>query len=200
MLIRWCRLWLVFVLLGAISGCLGPRRSEYLSTREISVQDRSAEADRLWQAAQETLRRHGFQLDRVDHRAGLITTMPEGSQHFFEFWRRDVDTAPDFWEATLNPIRRRAEVVIARGEDGVWTQLAVAVYKQRLSSPDRQFNSTGAAYQYFGDSLPATTGEPRVTAEDDRWLEMGRDSAMEERLVRAIFERVGQANSPKVGG
>jgi hypothetical protein len=143
----------------------------------------------LWEAAQETLRRHRFHLDQVDRRAGVITTIPEGSQHFFEFWRHDVQTGPDFWEATLNPIRRRAEVRVSRADDGTWTQLAVVVHKQRLSSPDRQFNSTGAVYQFFGANLPATTGEPRVTVEDDRWLDLGRDPAMEEYLLRAIFER-----------
>ena len=82
----------------------------------------------------------------------------------------------------------------------MWTQLEVAVHKQRFSSPDRQFNSTGAAYQYFGDSLPATTGEPRVTAADDRWLDLGRDPAMEDRLLQAILERAHLAGADKGSG
>jgi hypothetical protein len=85
-------------------------------------------------------------------------------------------------------MRRWVEVSLTRTDDGTWTQLAVVVHKERLSSPDRQFNSSGAAYQYFGESLPSTTGQSRVTAKDDRWLDCGRDPAMEDYLLRAILK------------
>ena len=117
--------------------------------------------------------------------------MPETSQHFFEFWRHDVETGHDSWEASLNPIRRWVEVAVTRGNDQTWAELSVVVHKERLSSPDRQFNSTGAAYQYFGDNLPSTTGLARVTAEDDRWLDVGRDPAMEDHLLRVILGGAG---------
>lgn len=173
----------------AVSGCLGPRRSDYVSTHAMSVSDSSDEADRAWEAVQETLRRQGFLLDRVDRGAGIVTTFPVMSQHFFECWRHDVNTSPDFWESSLNPMRRWVEVRVARNEDETWREIAVNVHKERMSSPDRQFNSTGAVFQYFGDSLPSTTGKPRVTADDDLWLDRGRDPAMEEYLLRAILGR-----------
>lgn len=173
----------------ATTGCLGPRRADYQTSQPISVEDSSQRADALWTAALDTLRAQGLRLDRVDRRAGVITTLPESSQHFFEFWRHDVDTAPDFWEATVNPLRRRVDVNIVRGENGRWTKLAVIVSKQRFSSPDRQFNRTGEAYQYFGNRLPSTTGLARVTSEHDEWLDLGRDPAMEEYLLRAILRR-----------
>jgi hypothetical protein len=173
------------VMLGCATS--GPR--DYVSSRQVSVPSHSDQADRLWEAAQETLRHHRFQLDRVDRRRGVVTTMPVVSKHFFELWRHDVETWPDFWEATLNPIRRWIEVTLAPDSDQAWTELSVTVHKERLSSPDRQFNSTGAAYQFFGDSLPSTTGLMRVTQEDDRWLHLGRDRAMEDYLLRAILSR-----------
>jgi len=171
------------------AGCAKPRHGELLSARAIVVVEPSAEADGVWEAIQDTLRRHRFQLDRVDRAAGVITTMPETSQHYFEFWRDDVATTRDAWEASLNPIRRWVEVTLSPAGEGTWSGISVAVYKERLSSPDRQFNSTGAAYQYFGDSLPSTTGHYRVTVEHDRWLSLGRDPAMEDRLLREIIER-----------
>ena len=174
------------------SGCLGPRRQDYVATHALSVAARSQEADHLWEAIQETLRRHHLRLDRVDRRAGIITTRPETSQHFFEFWRHDVNTRPDFWEATLNPVRRTVSVSIlgARGE--TWDSLAVVVTKERLIATDRQFNSTVAAYQYFGARLPSTAGDPRVSDEQDRWIPLGRDSAMEDYLLRQILQRDGE--------
>lgn len=192
----WRFRWLIAgTLLVSVSGCLGPRRSDYTSSQAILVAGKSEEADRLWTAIKDTLRDNPFKLDRVDRRAGVITTLPEPSQHFFEVWRHDVDTWPDLWESTLNPIQRWVEVAVARGEDGTWSQVEVVVHKDRLSSPDRQFNSTGAAYQYFGDRLPSTTGLERVTAEHDTWLDIGRDPAMEEYLLRAILVRAGMEAS-----
>lgn len=187
---------IVLLLAGSVWSCLGcfsPRRGEYQSSHPVSVTEPSEQAEQLWEAVQETLRRSRFQLDRIDRPAGVITTLPEASQHFFEFWRHDVDTSKDAWEATLNPMRRRVEVSLTRADDGPWTQLAVVVRKERLSSPDRQFNSSGAAYQYFGESLPSTTGSSRVTAKEDRWLDCGRDPAMEDFLLRRILARCSAA-------
>ncbi len=196
MFVRLLRMNVVVVLIALMAGCLGPRRDNYQTSRSIAITDPSPQADQVWEALQETLRRHRFRLDRVDRRAGVITTMPVTSQHLFEFWRHDVDTWPDLWESTLNPLRRWVEVTVAREEDNTWKTLTVVVHKERLSSPDRQFNSTGAAYQYFGDSLPSTEGVVRVTAEHDVWLDEGRDPAMEEYLLRAILERAGSGISP----
>lgn len=170
-------------------GCTAHRHVDYSSSRPISVSESSAESDQLWISIQETLRRHHLQLDRIDRTAGVITTKPEASQHFFEFWRKDVATARDAWEASLNPIRRWVEVRLLATDEQSWKEISVLVHKQRLSSPDRQFNSTGAAYQYFGESLPSTIGQHRVTAQTDRWYDVGRDPAMEHRLLTAIVEQ-----------
>jgi len=182
-------IWLLVTSVCGGGGCVSPRRGEYQSSRPVSVAEPSEDADQLWEAVQETLRRGRFQIDRVDRPAGIVTTLPEASQHFFEFWRHDVDTQRDAWEATLNSMRRWVEVSLTREGDGPWTQLAVVVHKERLTSPDRQFNSSGAAYQYFGESLPSTTGKAQVGAKDDRWLDCGRDPAMEDYLLRAILRR-----------
>lgn len=177
---------LSWVLLAA-AGCLGPQRGDYRSALPVSIAARSEAADRLWTTIQETLRRHRFRLDRVDRGAGVVTTMYVTSQNLFEFWRHDVDTREDLWESTLNPIRRRVEVQLDR-DDADWSRVSVAVYKQRFSSPDRQFNSTGALYQYFGDRLPSTTGQIRVTEKDERWYDVGRDPAMEDYFLHKILE------------
>ncbi|MCH9001554.1 MAG: hypothetical protein IIC02_03185 [Planctomycetes bacterium] len=171
------------------SACLGPQRSDYISTKSLSGLRSADDQDSLWQAIQDTLRQCNYRLDRVDQREGLVTTLPETSQHVFEFWRHDVDTRHDYWEAVLNPIRRWVEVRVTGYGNVDGPVLAVVVHKERLSAPDRQFNRTGAAYQFFGESLPSTTGIDRVTREHDRWLDVGRDPAMEDYLLRRILER-----------
>lgn len=174
----------------AAAGCLGPKHATYESARTVSVNESAPEADALWEAIQETLRRHRYRLDRIDRSAGVITTFPVGSEHFFEFWRHDVDTRADFIEATLNPVRRWVEITLSPAADDASRQLQVQVHKQRLSAPDRQFTSSAAAYQFFAASLPTTTGE--MTADTGEvWLDLGRDPAMENRLLSAILKRAG---------
>ena len=174
-----------------LSGCATPTRRVESAADKPGALAAELRAELVWTACEEVLRQRLFELDRVDRRAGVLTTRPVMSQHFFEFWRRDVASAGDWLEATVNPVRRWVEV---RVEDTVATAdpgVQVSVHKERLSSPDRQFNSSGAAYQYFGDQLPSTTGLQRVGPEYDRWLPMGRDADMEAALRRDILERVG---------
>jgi hypothetical protein len=174
---------LVLMLLVIFSGVFGCAVSR--GARHPFAQDMS-DSDRLWEASQEALRRHSFKLDRVDRSNGVITTLPETSQSIAEFWRRDVHTPRDLAESTLNPIRRWAEVMFMATDDGTLSEFEVVVHKERLSSLDRQFNSTGAAYAFFGDSLPSTTGLVRVTPEQDRWVDLGRDHATENFLRHRI--------------
>lgn len=173
-------------------GCHRAHRAEDSKSNDpTQTQMTGFSGDCVWEAAQETLRRQGYKLDRVDREAGVITTLPETSKHFFEFWRHDVDTRADFWEATFIPMRRWIEVTI--GSAAHASEVNVVVHKEQLSSLDRQFNSSGAALQYFGENLPSTTGKEKITAEDDRWIDRGRDPAMEQYVLAAIRKQLSEA-------
>ena len=183
------RLSLTLFVIGVFSvtpGCGKSHRVQSDGSISIAAPPRESEANRLWEASSDVLRRHGYRLDRADRRAGVMTTWPEESQHFFEFWRHDVDTFKDRLEATVNPLRRWVEVQFKSAVDESPGTFQVVVHKERLSSPARQFKSSGAAYQFFGETLPSTTGAIQVTSEDDRWLDLGRDSAMEVRITSMI--------------
>jgi hypothetical protein len=181
----------------AAAGCSAPRRSLGVSTLTVDA-ELPIELDLLFDSARETLRRSRFTLDRVDRRDRIVTTLPVTSQSMFEPWRHDVDTARDLWESTLNPIRRWAEVHLRSESDGAAVTLDVIVHKERLSSPDRQFNSSGAAYQFFGDRLPSTEGLTNVAPEHDRWMDIGRDPAMESYLLTEILEGAGMTDRVKI--
>ncbi len=188
---RWtCSVITLACLCGLGSGCATNRDRVLNSSHHWPVAESLDTQDRLWAAAKETIRRLGYRLDRVDRRAGVISTLPEMSQQLFEFWRHDVDTPQDLWESAFNPIRRRVDIAMRTSldEPGQMT-LEVIVTKQRISSLDRQFNSTIAAYQFFGSGLPATTGQQQSTQVVDKWIDMGRDPAMEDYLLRQILQR-----------
>jgi hypothetical protein len=177
------------VLVGLVAGCQRPAQPVDPTVRQVALGSDAAYGT-LWESSQEELRRHDFELDRVDERAGLITTYPVTSQSFWEFWRRDVATAFDLAEATWRTVRRRAEVNIERDAEGS-ASVVVTVHKQTFATPERQYNSSAAALRIFGSALPGVAGEPVVTKADDYWIDAGRDGAMEERLLDRILRRAG---------
>ena len=170
----------------AAAGCLQPRQT-LMDVSGPAVSTCEADFSALWEAAKDALRRRGYRLDRVDARGGRITTHPMGSQHFFEFWRDDVATGRDFWEATLSPIRRQVSVTLDQASAGQPHRVAVTVRKERFSAPDRQFNSSAAAYHFFGHSLPAVRTGEAIGPEDGTWIDLGRDATLERRILDSIL-------------
>ncbi len=184
-----------------VAGCHEPQWDPAEPLQPASA-DCQADWEVLWSASQEVLRTHGFAIDRLDVRNGRIATEPLSAPHFFEFWRRDRVTGGDVWESTVLPLRRRVEVTIrptpveepdAVGEKD--REVRVAVATERFTSPDRQFNSSAAAYHFFSDELPAArTGAP-IRPEDSAWVPMGHDPALERHLLEAILAEAGQTGS-----
>ncbi|UCG15555.1 MAG: hypothetical protein JSV19_09700 [Phycisphaerales bacterium] len=159
-------------------------------TRQAFVVADSEQVDALWETCQTVLRRNRFALDRVDRRAGVITTHPVTSQQFLEFWRHDVDTAYDLLHASLHTARRRATVALQPAEDDPFElTVSVTVKAERLSAPERQFNNSALALRFFGSDLPGEAGEPRLTRQTDYWIDQGRDPAMERHLLKKITDR-----------
>lgn len=179
------------------ASCAEKTRSLNVSTLNIPVESPDA-YDLLFDSAQDILRRNRFSLDRLDRRMGVVTTMPVTSQSVLEPWRHDVDTSSDLWEATLNPIRRWVEVSFVRAEDSATVTIEIMVHKERLSSPERQFNSSGAAYQFFRENLPAVGSITGMTVDRDTWMDLGRDPAMESYLLSRIVERASEQGAVTV--
>lgn len=184
------RCFVTVVAMGLAGGCTPVQRDGDPMVQDFSVADQS-QLNELLETCENVLRDQGFRIDRLDRRAGVVTTHPETSKHFFEVWRKDVATRYDLWEATFNTIRRTVEIQtepdLIRGE----ARMTLTVKRERFSSPDRQFNNSNAAFQFYGDTLPsATTGE-RVTRADSEWIEDGRDLALEELLINKISAQAG---------
>jgi len=166
--------------------CTAPQRHGPITTREFNPAVET-ETEALWTASQDVLREHRFRLDRVDRRAGVVTTQPVTSQQLFEFWRKDVATSYDLLEASMRTVRRWVDVEMAE-DDGA---LRVVVHRETLVSPDRQFNNSVVATRMFGTDLPrADTGEP-ISEADNYWIDAGRDPAMEQYLLDRIVARAG---------
>lgn len=119
---------------------------------ELSADDYAEAFD----AARDVLRERGFELDRVDARAGVITTAPRASAGLATPWIQHSPTLREASGATLHPDRRMAIVSFApvgapspvsdlREHDGGFL-LAVEAPKLRLRRVGRHLDSTAIRF------------------------------------------------------
>jgi len=143
----------------------------------------------FWRQCVDTVRSFGFRLDRVDPSAGVITTYPETSKQWFEFWRRDVQGADELLEASLHTVRRKLAVrVTPAGEPHRYRVTAEATV-ERLSLPERQVTASSAALQAFGSRLPTAEGEIEGPQARGHWVLLGRDGRLERAVLGEILRR-----------
>lgn len=133
------------------------------------------------------LRLHDFQPDRQDRAAGVITTLPTTSMQWHEPWRADVADGYSLALSSLHTVRRQATVRFVRDPSAPdhWTvEVQVDVYL--LNAPDYQVTTASSGIRSFSGDLPSVTGEagPRLMR---RWTPVGRDPAMEDRLLERIL-------------
>lgn len=79
-------------------------------TEATSFEMPSASYAAAFDAARDVLRERGFELDRVDARAGVITTAPRASAGLATPWVQHSPTLGEAVDATLHPDRRMAVV------------------------------------------------------------------------------------------
>jgi hypothetical protein len=127
---------------------------------------------------------------------GRLETFPEVASTIFEPWRHDSADTYEKVESTLQSIRRRAQVRMVPGEGGFWIE--VAVFKELEDVRQPAHASAGAATFRNDSSLTrvvSTVGEQEATA---GWILMGRDPALEQRILAQLHERFG-LGVPQVG-
>ncbi len=154
----------------------------------------TAEYATVWEASKNVLRRHYFRLDATDARAGRITTYPEISPHFFEFWRTGRAAPRDAWESSVASIRHRAVIEIDRAPDGAGCRIVATVRKERLSTPERQMSNSAGAIHFLSTRLPTERTGRAVGADPARWIDLGRDPAMEDALRGEIARQVATSD------
>jgi hypothetical protein len=173
--------------LALLAGCQRPAPPDGPTAAVISADH----LETVWQAALAELRRHDFPPDRQDRAAGVIVSLPTTSEHWSEPWRRDTADPYGRAQASLHTVQRQVTVRFVRGPE--WT-VEVQVDVLRLSRPDSQITTASSAIQAFSGVLPSTDGSQQIEGQvSERWVPLGRDGRMEERLLRRILARAGAA-------
>lgn len=184
---------LLAVVAASTAGCAtdAPAIVDSATTRPAYWLDRAGlvaehrDFNRLWDAAEQAARGHGFTLDRIDYRTGVLTTEPLVSKQFFEFWRKDVGTAAGTAESSLATIRRTVRFEFTKQDDGGY-QVEPKALVERYSTPERRITSTHQYRRLLATPSPERMGSSAY------WYPVDRDTELEGRLVEAIERRVNE--------
>lgn len=187
-----------------------------VSVGPMTDAERNFEA--VWGAARTVLRKHYFQIDRQDRRAGILATAPLLARQPMEFWRRDASTKYDLLEGALHNVYRVARVFIRppAGAESFRPEVRVRLYRSNRRSPygevHRGFTGLGRprrrpfAPEQVEDveegfpeqpgrdpSKPAAASGPAADYMPAWLTPLGRDRKLEEKLRRAIVARTALA-------
>lgn len=147
-------------------------------------------------AVKDELRRLGFRLDRVDARAGVITTQPLDSAGFATPWMQVESTGRQEVEGYLHRQRRRveasftsegepADLRLAGGEIGV----TIRVYEDRVYRHGVQLHPTSVRLASVArdPALEAIGAQPSFAAP------LGQDERLARRIADRLRDRLGVA-------
>lgn len=146
--------------------------------------------DSLWDAAQQVSRDLLLDIDRRDRRAGLLTTKPAISGQWFEPWRRELQTTEDLADSSVATIRRTIQYELVKESDRYVVAPKVLIERQAIA--DRRVSGVlGRGYfRYDPDTAGSRSTDAGETLPDSYWYAIGRDHALEAKLVELINARV----------
>lgn len=166
----------------------------YYLRQSASAQVEAGDFEKLVAACEGVARDYLFTIDRVDYRAGVITTEPMVSKQPMEFWRSDAGTSDDVWRSAVTTIRRTVRFEIARGDAGRFHMTPKVLVEQeslrehRITSPAeyRHVFSAGQGPQ-TASQLADSNGIPA-----DYWTPIARDRVLEVAIAAAVEKRLGK--------
>ncbi len=126
---------------------------------------------------------------------GRIETAYKIGSSILEPWRKDSTAGFERLQSTFQSIRRKATVIV-RPRGAAYT-LEVVVQKD-LEDTDRSQDApeTTAVQRHDGTLLrheDAYDNSPRTLG----WIPLGRDTSLEQAILRDIFARITQRDGPK---
>ncbi|MGN6504102.1 MAG: hypothetical protein ACTHM6_00925 [Tepidisphaeraceae bacterium] len=158
-------------------------------TPRYSISDSSF--DRLWNAAETVSEDYLFQIDRRDKRSGVMTTLPNVSAQWFEFWRPELQTAEDKLISSASSHRRTIYWQIEHTGNTYTVTPRVIIERQVLA--ERRISGVLNKAYFRRPPNEGVYGTPEtdvgITLPQAYWYPVGRDYALEQKLV----EEVGKA-------
>jgi hypothetical protein len=125
---------------------------------------------------------------------GFIETAPQDGATWLEPHRRDSVGSFNRWESTFQTIRRRAIVRVVPDAAGYLVEVIVEKELEDLPKPEHA--TAGAATFRNDGSLPSRRLEQvSRTRTSPRWISLGRDPPLEQRMLAEIHARLTGAST-----
>jgi hypothetical protein len=120
---------------------------------------------------------------------GRIETAPQDGATWLEPHRKDSVGRFNRWESTFQTVRRRASIRVMPDAAGYTVAITVDKELEDLPRPERA--TAGAAAFRNDGSLPSARAEQvSHTRASPRWIPLGRDPALEQRMLAEIHARL----------
>jgi len=160
----------------------------------VPVKDRNL----LWNILVDTVEdyfviRHEEQIQLVGNTLteGYLQTAHADAATMLEPWRKDNASGFDQLYATLQTIRRQAEIHVRPSREGFRIEVTVHKLQEDLAQPE--YATVGGATLRHS----ATHSRPRdlgiVTTETLGWIPAGRDTALEQLILNDLQQRMSEA-------
>ena len=127
---------------------------------------------------------------------GRIETAPLTGATVLEPWRKDSVGSFNRWESTFQSIRRRATVRVIPDPNGYLVEVIVLKELEDLAKPEKA--TAGPAAFNSDQQLPSHRLEEYArTHTSPRWIQLGRDPALEQRMLEDIHARLNGITIPR---
>lgn len=195
---------LVSVLLAALAGCAWNPPPDNIPVANQTLVPVS-NPDFAWDQIVDVVDDY-FEIDREDRvrqvgdviTEGRINTFPVVGATYFEPWRRDSVGSYERTLATLQTIRRFAIVRVIPAPQGYVIDVAVFKELEDLKQPE---HSTSGMASFRNDSAPQGFSEPvGMQPTELGWIPLGRDPALEQRILEKLNGRLGGQGCQSPGG
>jgi len=128
---------------------------------------------------------------------GRIDTAPQDGATWLQPERHDSVGSFNRWESTFQSIRRIATVRVIPDANGYLVEVVVEKQLEDLPKPEKA--TAGAATFPFNGSLPSERLEQVArTRASQCWISLGRDPALEQRMLAEIHARLNGVTGSRV--
>jgi len=162
----------------------------YWLAQPVATSVKTLDFDALFQAAQKSAQDYRFKLDRLDYRAGLITTTPLVSKQWFEVWRKEVIGFHDQQIASTATLRRTVRFEIARREDGRYELSPQVLVERQAIAGGRVTTVVHSARALSPSGSGSIEADAGIVLPTNYWYAVGRDENLERALARQIEKRL----------
>jgi hypothetical protein len=111
-----------------------------------------------------------------------------------EPWRRDSTAGFERLQSTLQSIRRKATVIVR--PRGAAYSIEVIVQKELEDTDRTQYATESTATRRHDGTLLRKSDDYDDSPQTLGWIPLGRDSSLEQAMMRDIFGRITQPDSP----